>query len=153
MEIEDGAKTSVALATLARTARMAVTCTWAKHCPGDWASQRRRNVQRSTSNIQRPMKRDSTTVVSETTAGPRRRPPFLQSGGYLPVAPSGGRHARPAIAESETQNDDELLDSYSRTIAAVVNRVAPTVVNIRVLSGERGQGAVRGSSSREMDSS
>jgi S1-C subfamily serine protease len=40
--------------------------------------------------------------------------------------------------------DAELLDSYSRTIAAVVNRVAPTVVNIRVLSGERGQGGGSG---------
>jgi S1-C subfamily serine protease len=40
--------------------------------------------------------------------------------------------------------DEELLDSYSRTIAAVVNRVAPTVVNIRVLSGERGQGGGSG---------
>jgi S1-C subfamily serine protease len=40
--------------------------------------------------------------------------------------------------------DDGLLDSYSRTIAAVVNRVAPTVVNIRVLSGERGQGGGSG---------
>ena len=40
--------------------------------------------------------------------------------------------------------DEQLLDSYSRTIAAVVNRVAPTVVNIRVLSGERGQGGGSG---------
>jgi len=35
------------------------------------------------------------------------------------------------IAESETLEDSELLDSYSRTIAGVVNRVAPSVVNIR----------------------
>lgn len=41
-------------------------------------------------------------------------------------------------------SDDELLDSYSKTIAAVVNRVAPTVVNIRVLSGERGPGGGSG---------
>src|SRR5438105_10485291 len=40
--------------------------------------------------------------------------------------------------------DEELLDSYSKTIAAVVNRVAPSVVNIRVLSGERGQGGGSG---------
>src|SRR5436190_5317689 len=40
--------------------------------------------------------------------------------------------------------DEELLDSYSKTIAAVVNRVAPTVVNIRVLSGERGPGGGSG---------
>lgn len=30
--------------------------------------------------------------------------------------------------------DDGLLDSYSKTIAAVANRVAPSVVNIRVVS-------------------
>src|SRR4029079_10079575 len=35
------------------------------------------------------------------------------------------------IAENETVEDSELLDSYSRTIAGVVNRVAPSVVNIR----------------------
>ncbi len=40
-------------------------------------------------------------------------------------------------------DDELLLDSYSRTIAAVVNRVAPSVVNIRV-SGERGQGGGSG---------
>jgi S1-C subfamily serine protease len=28
--------------------------------------------------------------------------------------------------------DDELLDSYSRTVARVVEQVGPTVVNIRV---------------------
>ena len=38
--------------------------------------------------------------------------------------------------------DSHLLDAYSRTIAAVVNRVAPSVVNIRVLSGERGAGTL-----------
>src|SRR4030095_9931349 len=40
--------------------------------------------------------------------------------------------------------DSHLLDGYSRTIAAVVNRVAPSVVNIRVLSGTRGQGGGSG---------
>src|SRR4051794_4193500 len=40
--------------------------------------------------------------------------------------------------------DAELLDAYSQTIAAVVNRVAPSVVNIRVVSGERGQGSGSG---------
>jgi S1-C subfamily serine protease len=40
--------------------------------------------------------------------------------------------------------DGELLDAYSQTISAVVNRVAPTVVNIRVISGERGQGSGSG---------
>ena len=39
---------------------------------------------------------------------------------------------------------NQLLDDYSRTIAAVVKRVAPSVVNIRVVSGERGQGGGSG---------
>jgi S1-C subfamily serine protease len=47
-------------------------------------------------------------------------------------------------SRGQDRRDDELLDSYSQTIAAVVNRVAPTVVNIRVLSGERGQGGGSG---------
>jgi S1-C subfamily serine protease len=39
--------------------------------------------------------------------------------------------------------DDRLLDSYSKTIAAVVNRVAPSVVNIRVAAqdGRAGGGS------------
>src|SRR6478672_8794103 len=41
-------------------------------------------------------------------------------------------------------DDAPLLDSYSQTIAAVVRRVAPSVVNIRVLSGERGTGGGSG---------
>jgi S1-C subfamily serine protease len=61
-------------------------------------------------------------------------PELVWSDGDLPGAPSA----------SAGYGDDELLDSYSRTIAAVVNRVAPTVVNIRVLSGERGQGGGSG---------
>ncbi|MEY2574738.1 MAG: hypothetical protein QOF80_225 [Verrucomicrobiota bacterium] len=47
-------------------------------------------------------------------------------------------------SRGQDRRDDELLDSYSQTIAAVVNRVAPTVVNIRVLSGERGPGGGSG---------
>ena len=44
----------------------------------------------------------------------------------------------PTAAPSE---DDTLLDTYSRTISAVVDRVAPAVVNIRVESDEhRGGG-------------
>ena len=61
-------------------------------------------------------------------------PELILSDGDLPVAPSA----------SVSHRDEQLLDSYSRTIAAVVNRVAPTVVNIRVLSGERGQGGGSG---------
>ena len=41
-------------------------------------------------------------------------------------------------------DDALLLDSYSQTIAAVVRRVAPSVVNMRVLSGERGTGGGSG---------
>src|SRR4051794_34540909 len=40
-------------------------------------------------------------------------------------------------------SDGQLLDVYSQTIAAVVNRVAPSVVNIRV-AGERGEGGGSG---------
>src|SRR2546429_607876 len=61
-------------------------------------------------------------------------PEAILSEGDLPVAPS----------TSFGHRDEQLLDSYSRTIAAVVNRVAPTVVNIRVLSGERGPGGGSG---------
>lgn len=61
-------------------------------------------------------------------------PELILSDGDLPEAASA----------STAHGDDELLDSYSRVIAAVVNRVAPTVVNIRVLSGERGPGGGSG---------
>ncbi len=37
------------------------------------------------------------------------------------------------VSSPNEQSDDILLDSYSKTIAAVVNRVAPSVVNIRVV--------------------
>jgi S1-C subfamily serine protease len=47
-------------------------------------------------------------------------------------------------AAGESLGDAQLLDTYSQTIAAVVRRVAPSVVNIRVLSGERGQGGGSG---------
>jgi S1-C subfamily serine protease len=41
-------------------------------------------------------------------------------------------------------DDTSLLDVYSRTVAAVVNRVAGSVVNIRVTAGARGQGSGSG---------
>jgi len=43
----------------------------------------------------------------------------------------------------EPDSDSELLDSYSRTVAAVVRRVAPSVVNIRVetAQGRGGSGS------------
>lgn len=45
-----------------------------------------------------------------------------------------------AMDEAVTQppvDDDELLDSYSRTVSGVVERVRPAVVNIRVRQGGR----------------
>jgi S1-C subfamily serine protease len=48
-----------------------------------------------------------------------------------------------AAGESaEPLGDDALLDGYSRTISAVVNRVAPSVVNIRVEGRGGGSGFV-----------
>jgi hypothetical protein len=70
------------------------------------------------------------------------RPELILSDGDLAV------RSAPA-----SPGDEELLDSYSRTIAAVVNRVAPTVVNIRVLNGERGRVEVLDSSLPATDSS
>src|SRR5436190_497084 len=47
-------------------------------------------------------------------------------------------------AQMRAAHDQILLDDYSKTIAAVVNRIAPSVVNISVLSGERSQGGGSG---------
>jgi len=59
--------------------------------------------------------------------------------GDFPVAPLFGeapeQHVPPI---SSSLGEAELLDAYSKTIAAVVRRVAPSVVNIRLLAGERG---------------
>lgn len=49
-----------------------------------------------------------------------------------------------SAAPQSSLGDDALLDGYSQTIAAVVRRVAPSVVNIRVLTGERGTGGGSG---------
>jgi S1-C subfamily serine protease len=71
-------------------------------------------------------------------------PEILLLGGQADLLlgnPSLGDDSAPAFA---TVDDNQLLDSYSRTIAAVVRRVAPSVVNIRVLSGERGTGGGSG---------
>lgn len=46
------------------------------------------------------------------------------------------------VAEAVTESvvdDGELLDSYSKTITSVVEKVKPAVVNIRVVSGKRDQ--------------
>ena len=53
------------------------------------------------------------------------------------VAPTLSGNVSPiAGTEPDRRRDNALLDSYSRTIAAVVNRVAPSVVNIRVTTKE-----------------
>ncbi|MEO7167868.1 MAG: trypsin-like peptidase domain-containing protein [Spartobacteria bacterium] len=56
---------------------------------------------------------------------------------------AGGVESFGAMGEASL-GEARLLDSYSQTIAAVVRRVAPSVVNIRVLSGERGPGGGSG---------
>jgi S1-C subfamily serine protease len=48
------------------------------------------------------------------------------------------------FARQTPDEDSSLLDSYSQTVAAVVNRVAPSVVNIRVQNKERGAGGGSG---------
>jgi len=62
-------------------------------------------------------------------------PSFFASG---PATRLGNDSALPSTT------DGELLDGYSQTIAAVVRRVAPSVVNIRVRSGVRGPGGGSG---------
>jgi S1-C subfamily serine protease len=49
------------------------------------------------------------------------------------------------VASSQPTHDTGLLDAYSQTVAAVVNRVASSVVNIRVSSGSRGHTGGSGS--------
>lgn len=67
----------------------------------------------------------------------RRRPPRL-----VPALGEGAGSFGPVTQAS--LGDAQLLDAYSQTIAAVVGRVAPSVVNIRVISGERGTGGGSG---------
>jgi S1-C subfamily serine protease len=50
----------------------------------------------------------------------------------------------PALPSGPTPDDGQLLDAYSQTISAVASRVASSVVNVRVLSGERGPGSGSG---------
>jgi S1-C subfamily serine protease len=64
---------------------------------------------------------------------------FLLSNNDLPT------DVDPSLVDdtSELLRDEELLDSYSRTVSAVVNRVAPSVVNIRITTrkGRSGGGS------------
>ncbi len=64
----------------------------------------------------------------------------------LPIL-SGSADPRPAGSPAfaaPAREDGRLLDEYSQTVAAAVSRIAPSVVNIRVISGERGQGSGSG---------
>jgi S1-C subfamily serine protease len=61
------------------------------------------------------------------------------------LAPTLNDRAVPLASVAAAPSDDgHLLDAYSQSVSAVVNRVAPSVVNIRVLAGERGQGSGSG---------
>ena len=75
--------------------------------------------------------------MNRQTLSHRHRPPrlarVLNETGHLRTAAVG-----------VTDNDALLLDTYSETVAAVVNRVASSVVNIRVTAGARGQGSGSG---------
>ena len=58
--------------------------------------------------------------------------------------PTGAHLGRRWTGDSSSpSHDDELLDSYSKTISAVARRIAPSVVNIRVVSknGRAGGGS------------
>lgn len=55
-----------------------------------------------------------------------------------------GPDAATGAPVSAPVDDGALFDAYSQTVAAVVNRVAPSVVNIRVLAGDHGQGSGSG---------
>jgi S1-C subfamily serine protease len=59
-----------------------------------------------------------------------RIPAYFQGRRLKPVFQPGG--APPEAVSPPVVSDDELLDSYSRTISTAVQEVAPSVVNIRV---------------------
>jgi S1-C subfamily serine protease len=65
--------------------------------------------------------------------------PFVQTNTISPDADLSS-----SGPQNISRDDDELLDAYSRTIAAVVNRVAPSVVNIRITSSNRPLGGGSG---------
>src|SRR5437868_14865572 len=56
---------------------------------------------------------------------------FVQTSTTSPDADLAGSRQQTVFG-----GDEELLDAYSQTVAAVVNRVAPSVVNIRVTSSD-----------------
>ncbi len=61
---------------------------------------------------------------------------------FKPRSSEGAEHS--TRSPRHRRDDSNCSTAIRRTIAAVVNRVAPSVVNIRVLSGERGQGGGSG---------
>jgi S1-C subfamily serine protease len=78
---------------------------------------------------------------------PRQFPARHEAAQLVPIFDAPDFSAQPpASADASSrlrQDDSELLDAYSRTVSAVVNRVAPSVVNIRV-EGARGAGGGSG---------
>src|SRR6185369_10645933 len=97
---------------LARMGRTGPTSTWVSRCHGKEGNQTKMET------LQATKRRRALEIV-----------PILSEG-----AESLGQLTPTSLG------DDQLLDSYSQTIAAVVRRVTPSVVNIRVLSGARGPG-------------
>ena len=59
---------------------------------------------------------------------------------YSQTLAPGRNNAELRATQLDGSGDDSLLDSYSRTISSVVAQVAPAVVNIRVETGQRGEG-------------
>src|SRR6516162_9088455 len=53
---------------------------------------------------------------------------------------ASGENADQGATRQDGSGDDLLLDAYSRTFSSVVAQVAPTVVNIHVGTGRRGEG-------------
>ena len=80
--------------------------------------------------------------------------PFQNSRARPQLVPALGEHfdgptlpgidLPPPAPSRSVDQDGQLLDAYSQTVAAVVRRVAPSVVNIRVVTGERGPGGGSG---------
>jgi S1-C subfamily serine protease len=54
---------------------------------------------------------------------------------WSPVFSEHPHSGQPAIGAAVGPSDDGLLDSYSRTVASVVERVSPAVVNLRIENG------------------
>ena len=81
--------------------------------------------------------------------------PVADAPGLDPRARSGEADALPADGDTAAI-DAQALDAYSRTVAGVVDRLAPSVANLRVLRATRrgrvpaGAGSARCSPSRRI---